>query len=102
MTIVKESRRRFRFVACWRLLSDLASIAPQPSNPPPGGSAPNVIDDDEIPEEVLRAIEAEERASGMGRADSPPAGGGDMKECPHCTFMNVAGASDCDVCGLPM
>ena len=62
-----------------------------------------MIDDDEIPEELLRAIEAEERGAGIGvGADSPPAGGGDTKECPHCTYMNVAGASDCDVCGLPM
>ena len=63
-----------------------------------------MIDDDEIPEEVLRAIEAEERGAGIGRrADSPAAmGEGDTKQCPHCTYMNVAGASDCDVCGLPM
>jgi len=85
MTIVKESRPS------------------RPSNPPPSGSVPNQIDDDDIPEEVLRAIEAEERGSGAGLgADPELAGGGDVKQCPHCTFMNEAGASDCDVCGLPL
>jgi nuclear protein localization family protein 4 len=24
------------------------------------------------------------------------------KACPHCTFENEAGATDCDVCGLPL
>lgn len=24
------------------------------------------------------------------------------KVCPHCTFENAAGASDCDICGLPL
>jgi len=30
-----------------------------------------------------------------------PSGGG-KKFCPHCTFENDAGATDCDVCGLPL
>lgn len=25
-----------------------------------------------------------------------------VKACPHCTFENEAGASDCEVCGLPL
>lgn len=29
-------------------------------------------------------------------------GGGGQKACPHCTFINDAGATDCDVCGLPL
>jgi nuclear protein localization family protein 4 len=29
-------------------------------------------------------------------------GGGGEKACPHCTYINEAGASDCDVCGLPL
>lgn len=24
------------------------------------------------------------------------------KACPHCTYINEPGASDCDVCGLPL
>lgn len=30
------------------------------------------------------------------------AGGGAEKVCPHCTFVNEAGAQDCDICGLPL
>lgn len=28
--------------------------------------------------------------------------GGGAKVCPHCTFENDTGASDCDMCGLPL
>ncbi|CAD6957303.1 unnamed protein product [Tilletia laevis] len=39
-----------------------------------------------------------------GASGSAPAGGQDdgVKVCPHCTFHNARGASDCDVCGLPI
>ncbi|KAK4683809.1 nuclear protein localization protein 4, partial [Tremellales sp. Uapishka_1] len=29
-------------------------------------------------------------------------GGGGEKICPHCTFVNEAGTSDCEICGLPL
>lgn len=45
--------------------------------------------------------------SGAGTGTGTPAatdlgGGGGGKACPHCTFINDSGASDCDVCGLPL
>lgn len=46
---------------------------------------------------------------GMGIGSSDVAGdggsGGDAggeKMCPHCTFINEGGRSDCEVCGLPL
>jgi hypothetical protein len=41
---------------------------------------------------------------GGGAAEGAQAGGagGAEKVCPHCTFVNEAGASDCDICGLPL
>lgn len=29
-------------------------------------------------------------------------GGGGAVACPHCTFENEPGVTDCDVCGLPL
>lgn len=31
-----------------------------------------------------------------------PAAEAGPKACPHCTFINEPGATDCDVCGLPL
>lgn len=43
-------------------------------------------------------------ASGSGTPGGAAGGGGSggPKACPHCTFINDAGATDCDVCGLPL
>ncbi|WVQ62138.1 nuclear protein localization protein 4 [Kwoniella botswanensis] len=32
----------------------------------------------------------------------PQGGDGGERICPHCTFVNEAGRSDCDICGLPL
>lgn len=41
--------------------------------------------------------------SGAQTPASGAAGGGaEPKACPHCTYINEPGASDCDVCGLPL
>lgn len=37
-----------------------------------------------------------------GAAGGSGGGGAGPKACPHCTFINEAGATDCDVCGLPL
>ena len=29
-------------------------------------------------------------------------GGAAEKVCPHCTFANEAGRTDCEICGLPL
>ncbi|KAF8603809.1 polyubiquitin-tagged protein recognition complex, Npl4 component [Ceratobasidium sp. AG-I] len=36
------------------------------------------------------------------RGDAPMADPGGARPCPHCTFVNEPGATDCDVCGLPL
>ncbi|KAF7306588.1 MPN domain-containing protein [Mycena indigotica] len=55
---------------------------------------------DDIPQDVLDQIAAQEaadRASGGGASSS-----GGIRICPHCTFENSPGGSDCEVCGLPL
>jgi nuclear protein localization family protein 4 len=46
--------------------------------------------DEDIPPEVFDQIAADNAASG------------NIRICPHCTFENSGGGSDCDVCGLPL
>lgn len=57
--------------------------------------------DDDIPQDILDQIAAEQAAD----SGSVPASGGDIpgvKICPHCTFENDLRKTDCDVCGLPL
>lgn len=60
--------------------------------------------DEDIPPEVFEQIARSEEASRAGtRGASPGAvGGGNVRVCPHCTFENSHGGSDCEVCGLPL
>jgi nuclear protein localization protein 4 homolog len=96
-----------------RSLSDLilkSSIASKPANT--SGSRP--LDNDgfeEIPPELLdeMAMDVDSGSPGGSRPrsrlgeDTGTAGGARSKKvCPHCTFENEAGATDCDVCGLPL
>lgn len=37
-----------------------------------------------------------------GAAAPPPADSNEPRACPHCTFINEPGKTDCDVCGLPL
>ncbi|KAJ7596715.1 NPL4 family-domain-containing protein [Mycena floridula] len=61
----------------------------------PSSSAPDSSNrmDEDIPQDVLDQIAAQEAAS---------SGGGGVKICPHCTFENDHGGNDCEVCGLPL
>jgi nuclear protein localization family protein 4 len=68
------------------------------------GSRPTVSNDgfEEIPAHLLEEING---FSGSGAGDTGNAGStaaAAEKECPHCTYVNAAGAQDCDVCGLPL
>lgn len=72
----------------------------------PSGSSAGAMDDD-IPQDVLdqiAAAEAEEAARTGGRSSSGAgtSGAGGIRICPHCTFENVHGGTDCEVCGLPL
>ncbi|KIJ68641.1 hypothetical protein HYDPIDRAFT_173314 [Hydnomerulius pinastri MD-312] len=64
----------------------------------PSSSAPTNLGgmDDDIPQDVFDQIAAEEAARGGS------GGGSRVRICPHCTFENDHGGSDCEVCGLPL
>lgn len=49
--------------------------------------------DEDIPPELFDQIAADH--------DAAP-GGARIRICPHCTFENLHGGSDCEVCGLPL
>lgn len=54
--------------------------------------------DDDIPPEVFDQIAAEQAAASQAAGGSS----GGVRICPHCTFENAHGGSDCEVCGLPL
>ncbi|KDR84851.1 hypothetical protein GALMADRAFT_233283 [Galerina marginata CBS 339.88] len=66
-----------------------------PSTSAPSGSSSEGMHDD-IPPEVYDQIAAEEAAARSG------GGSPGIRVCPHCTFENVHGGTDCEVCGLPL
>ncbi|KAL1740782.1 NPL4 family-domain-containing protein [Schizophyllum fasciatum] len=78
----------------WHTLMTFTRESAPPSRPqtnPPSGSGSNAMDED-VPPEVYDQIAASE-AQGSG---------GGPRICPHCTFENYHGGSDCEVCGLPL
>ncbi|TRM65993.1 NPL4 family-domain-containing protein [Schizophyllum amplum] len=77
----------------WQTLMTFTRESAPPSRPQtsaPSGS--NAMDED-IPPEVFDQIAA---------SDAQGGGGGGPRICPHCTFENYHGGSDCEVCGLPL
>ncbi|TFK30391.1 polyubiquitin-tagged protein recognition complex, Npl4 component [Coprinopsis marcescibilis] len=68
-----------------------------PARPESSAPSSSAMDVDAIPPEFYHEIAADEAS----RAAGGEAGGG-IKICPHCTFENSHGGSDCDVCGLPL
>jgi len=107
MTFTRESGRESFFIifpsATYELISILSYPDAGPTNPVSGASSGGIMDSD-IPQEVLDQIAAEEAShggvsrgsSGSGRATSG------IRVCPHCTFENDHGGTDCEVCGLPL
>ncbi|KAF8213471.1 NPL4 family, putative zinc binding region-domain-containing protein [Mycena galopus ATCC 62051] len=55
--------------------------------------APSAMNDD-IPQDVYDQIAAEQAAAAGSSAG--------IRICPHCTFENEHGGTDCEVCGLPL
>ncbi|KAF7339992.1 hypothetical protein MVEN_01916900 [Mycena venus] len=55
--------------------------------------------DDDIPQDVFDQIAAEEAAARGADGGGSSAG---IRICPHCTFENAHGGTDCEVCGLPL
>ncbi|KZP32264.1 polyubiquitin-tagged protein recognition complex, Npl4 component [Athelia psychrophila] len=80
----------------WQTLMTFArESAPAPAAGAPSGSADHDIDPD-----IMAQIRAQEAAAGGPPGGSSAAGG--IRICPHCTFENEHGGSDCEVCGLPL
>ncbi|KAH7883805.1 NPL4 family-domain-containing protein [Phlebopus sp. FC_14] len=78
----------------WQTLMTFARES-APAQPPPTPAQGGQVDEG-IPQEVLDQIAAEEAAhTSRGPASS-------VRICPHCTFQNEHGGSDCEVCGLPL
>ncbi|KAG1801358.1 NPL4 family-domain-containing protein [Suillus plorans] len=67
-----------------------------PSTPAPGPSSSHI--DEDIPQDVFDQIAAEEATRREGFSGV----GSGVKICPHCTFENPEGETDCEVCGLPL
>lgn len=99
MTFTRESARAYPLLCLLvELHADIPSVAARPSTSAPGGSSRM---DEDIPQDVFDQIAAEEAArSGGSGAGSGGAGG--IRICPHCTFENDHGGTDCEVCGLPL
>ncbi|KAK0465250.1 NPL4 family-domain-containing protein [Desarmillaria tabescens] len=78
------------------LMTFTRESAPRPNI----ASTPAAMDED-IPQDVLDQIAAAEAASGedSGRGSGHVSS---TRTCPHCTFENDHGGTDCEVCGLPL
>ncbi|KAH9919119.1 polyubiquitin-tagged protein recognition complex Npl4 component [Fomitopsis serialis] len=73
------------------------TIPARPATSAPSGSTHTPMDED-IPPDVFDQIA---RQSG-GQGDGFGSAGGGERVCPHCTFVNTHGGSDCEICSLPL
>ena len=86
----------------WRTLVALArETAPPPSSPPSAGtsardSSSAAAGTDPAPTDSI--VDAPTVSADAGVSSSAA----DGVACPHCTFLNAPGSTDCDVCGLPL
>ncbi len=91
MTFTRESARKSLtiYFLCQVILSVSLRVAVRPSSSAPafGGM------DDDIPPEVFDQIAADNAAGASSVG---------IRICPHCTFENTHGGTDCEVCGLPL
>ncbi|KAI0666300.1 polyubiquitin-tagged protein recognition complex Npl4 component [Trametes maxima] len=83
----------------WLTLMTFAQeVAPKrPTNtglPSGSGSSAHAPMDTDIPPDVFDQIARQEAGASGGSAG--------VRVCPHCTFENAHGGSDCEVCGLPL
>ena len=74
----------------------------------------SVTDYDDLPQDIkdqIARMEAEDAAAKVGTAveadhamdeDVPIPTTSNIRICPHCTFENSHGGTDCEVCGLPL
>jgi len=74
----------------WQTLVTIAKESGAPSRPAAPVPSSTATDDFEIPSEVYDDM------AGIG------VGNAGVVTCPHCTFENPSGQTDCEVCGLPL
>lgn len=108
----------------WQTLTAIAQehARPRPSEAAPRAASPKFAydgSDDELHgdmDDESDAFGTAESGSGSARPPASPVGGSGsgaasaaapgtpaVRACPHCTYEgNPPGASDCEVCGLPM
>ncbi|KZT06272.1 polyubiquitin-tagged protein recognition complex Npl4 component [Laetiporus sulphureus 93-53] len=73
---------------------------PLPATSAPTAPTQTAMDED-IPREIYDQI-AREQAEWNTGGGGGGSGGGNIRICPHCTYENTHGGSDCEVCGLPL
>ncbi|WWC58679.1 nuclear protein localization protein 4 [Kwoniella dejecticola CBS 10117] len=88
--------------------SSSSASAPVQSNPPSRAFGEMGIDSPHTAgssANISAMGDVEPSTGGAGGGESGAGGGGSgtgERICPHCTFVNEAGRSDCDICGLPL
>ncbi|KAI0639037.1 polyubiquitin-tagged protein recognition complex Npl4 component [Trametes polyzona] len=92
-TVLDELLHTEGWLTLMTFAREVAPKRPAGGQLPSGSHAPM---DTDIPPEVFDQIAREEEAA---RGGSSSAG---VRICPHCTFENAHGGSDCEVCGLPL
>jgi nuclear protein localization protein 4 homolog len=111
MTFTRESGREFLCIYMWSMIqSNFHFLSSIPLFSPDAGPTNSVsgvsggMMDSDIPQEVLDQIAAEEASHGGVSRDSGGSSGvsSGIRVCPHCTFENDHGGTDCEVCGLPL
>ncbi|BEI83557.1 hypothetical protein CcaverHIS002_0401610 [Cutaneotrichosporon cavernicola] len=80
----------------WQTLLTLAEATRAAMSPPASSTAA-----EQFAGMGINSSSSSPLAVGSG-AGTPGDGGAGPKACPHCTFINEVGATDCDVCGLPL
>ncbi|CAL1696225.1 unnamed protein product [Somion occarium] len=83
----------FRTESWQTLMTFTRETAPRRPTTSAPSTGPSAMDED-IPQDVFDQI-AREQESATGS-------GGNIRICPHCTFENSHGGTDCEVCGLPL
>ncbi|KAA1468500.1 polyubiquitin-tagged protein recognition complex Npl4 component [Dentipellis sp. KUC8613] len=82
----------------WQTLITFAreSAPARPSQPAPSTGASSHLMDEDIPPELF------DEPHTVGATGGGGGGASGTRVCPHCTFENSHGGTDCEVCGLPL
>ena len=90
MTFAQELARESMLFSRLRLANLGCRPAARPSAVP-AITQPSGTMDEDIPTHLYNQFD-----------DGDVPRGGGIKICPHCTYENTHGGTDCDVCGLPL